>query len=89
MRFRMDDELRGIFEEIRSEMRSTAEWAAVESSDMFQTTSYAGGYDATEQAFCFSYYAPDGAEYWFQLTLEDVNDLLEGRQATIDARLAD
>jgi hypothetical protein len=46
--------------EIRAEERSDVKWADVEASDMFQGVSYAGGYDATEQAFCFSYYAPDG-----------------------------
>ena len=84
-----DDALHAILTSIAAERRSKVEWAAIESSDMFQTTSYAGGYDATEQAFCFSYYAPDGREYWFQLTLEDVDTLLKGSKATIEARFAD
>ena len=46
--------------------KSLEEWMRVESDDYFQTESYEGGFDATEKAFCFSYYTPSGEEYWFQ-----------------------
>ena len=39
----------------------------MESCDMFQEAPYVGGFETIENAFCFSVYDEDGAEYWFQL----------------------
>ncbi len=46
---------------------------------MFQSKNYCGGYDVDEMAFCFSYYDNKKVEYWFQLTLKQVKELIEGR----------
>ena len=81
-------ELLMIFLEIIDQRLSENEWAKIESSDMFQTQSYCGGFDATEMEFCFSYYAPDGKEYWFQLPLETVNRLVDVGTGTVEAREA-
>lgn len=43
----------------------------IESSDMFQTKNFCGGFDAIENEFCFSYYNDD-KEFWFQLSLNDI-----------------
>jgi hypothetical protein len=89
MRLAVDDEFRTICREILAENLSPAEWAAIESDDMFQNDHYVGGYDATEQAFCFSHYTAGGEEYWFQLSLPEVQAVLVGEVAVIDARPAE
>jgi hypothetical protein len=73
----------------RSERKTEAEWAAVESDDMFQTSTVHGGYDATEQAFCFSYYDAAEQEWWFQLTLREAEDLAVGEHVEIEGRRAE
>jgi hypothetical protein len=75
-----------ICEWIAGQRRTDAEWATIESSDMFQSKSFCGGYDADEAAFCFSYYNADGCEFWFQVTLIEVADILNGRKTDIDLR---
>lgn len=89
MRLAVDDEFRTICREILAENLSPAEWAAIESDDMFQSHHYAGGYDATEQAFCFSHYTADGEEYWFQLSLPEVQAVLAGELPVLAARPAE
>ena len=84
-----DDEFLAICREIVSEDHSDEEWAEFESDDMFQTDSYCGGYDTTEEAFTFSYYTPDDQEYWFQLTLNEIRALAAGQQVPIEARPAE
>ena len=42
---------------------SIGKWAKKESSDEFQTKNYCGGFDATENEFCFSYYNENKIEY--------------------------
>lgn len=74
----VDDELRQICRAILAEGLTENEWAARESDDMFQSRSYAGGFEAIEMAFCFSHYAPDGSEHWFQVTLGEVNRIADG-----------
>jgi hypothetical protein len=81
-----DDEFLAICREIVMTDHSDEQWAEIESDDMFQTDSYCGGYDATEEAFTFSYYAPDGEEYWFQLTLADIRALAAGQPMSIEGR---
>lgn len=65
---RVPDDLIEICEQILSHGKSDVEWSEIESDDMLQRRQIRG-YDAPEQAFCFSYYAPPGEEFWFQLTL--------------------
>jgi hypothetical protein len=72
--------------QILSESRSTQDWAAIESDDMFQSHSFVGGFDADEMAFTFSYYDESKNEYWFQLTLDEVAEVCEGRKTRLNLR---
>lgn len=65
------------------------EWAKLESDDMFQEGSFEGGYDADEIAFCFSYYDNNGEEYWFQLTLDEIEKVAYGEMIDFEGRSAD
>jgi hypothetical protein len=56
---------------------------------MFQEGPYVGGYDAIEAAFTFSYYADDHSEYWFQLTLAEIQEVATGTRTTVDIRAAE
>ena len=89
MELPIDSEFRALCREIASENRPEEEWAEIESDDMFQSESYEGGYDATEEAFCFSHYAQDGQEYWFQLKLSEVLAIAAGRNPMIEVRPAE
>ncbi|HSF38252.1 MAG TPA: hypothetical protein VLT87_00580 [Thermoanaerobaculia bacterium] len=85
----IDPEFRALCREIAGENRSEEEWAEIESDDMFQSESYEGGFDATEEAFCFSRHADDGQEYWFQLTLSEVQAIAAGEERVIEMRPAE
>ncbi len=74
---------------IHQEKKTEEEWGEIESDDMFQTDTVHGGYEALERAFCFSYYAPSGAEFWFQLTLREVGEVLRGEKRVIEVRPAE
>jgi hypothetical protein len=39
-----------------------------------------------KSAFCFSYYDGDGREFWFQVSLIEVADILKGLKADLDLR---
>lgn len=55
---------------------------------MFQSASFQGGFDATEDAFTFSYWDETKREWWFQLTAEEVRLIYEGTLKSIHIRLA-
>ena len=61
------------------------QWALIESCDMFQTKHYCGGYDPIENAFCFSYYNEKEEEWFFQITLKKVKEILEDKIKFIEA----
>lgn len=88
MELPVNDDLKSVCEEIVREGKDAAAWSEIESDDMFQTETVHGGFDATEQAFTFSYYDPSGEEYWFQLSLDEVEDVARGVRTTVDVRLA-
>lgn len=67
MEIQVTDELVEICRRIVAEDRSEDEWASMESDDMFQTQNYVGGFDATEGAFCFSFFGASRQELWFQM----------------------
>lgn len=81
-------ELRGICCKIVARARKVEEWRAVESGDEFQTDHFEGGFDGTEDAFCFSYYAPDGVEHWFQFTIADATEIATGTRCEVQLRIA-
>jgi hypothetical protein len=76
-----------ICKEIISEKKSLGEWAEIESDDMFQIDNYLGGFDATEMAFCFSIFVAE-KEYWFQISLDDVKNIIDGKHTEIEVRPA-
>ena len=78
-----------IANEIHLQNKSLAEWAAIESDDMFQTGAFVGGFDATEMEFCFSYLDPGKGEYWFQISLANVENIINGEAVSIDLRKAE
>lgn len=81
-------EFKEICKEIVSENLSETEWSAIESDDMFQSSSFEGGFDATENAFTFSFFT-NNKEYWFQLSLEEVQKIYGGQQLSVRGTLAD
>lgn len=83
MNLDVNKEFKDICIEILDEKKSEIEWAEIESSDMFQSDNYCGGYDATEMAFCFSFYDIDNREFWFQLTLNDIEDIITNNKTSI------
>jgi hypothetical protein len=79
-------ELQEICKEIVRENLTEAEWSAIESDDLFQTKSFEGGFDASANEFVFSYYGDK--EYWFQLSIEKVKDIYEGKEVIVVGTLA-
>jgi len=89
MQIPIDDEFLTLCEQILKEGLSLEEWREIESDDMFQSPHYEGGFDATEDAFCFSYFDPEGGgELWFQLTLSEITEAVAGKLRSIEARKA-
>ena len=76
-----------ICQSILSQNLTELEWADMESCDMFQEAPYVGGFESIENAFCFSVYDEDGAEYWFQLTLEEIKQVANGTKTMVDVYL--
>jgi hypothetical protein len=85
MKNTVNNEFVEICKEIASQNKSIDEWAEIESDDMFQTKNYVGGFDATEMEFCFSVYI-NQKEYWFQVSLKDIHDILVGKLKEYDIR---
>jgi hypothetical protein len=67
---------------------SIDEWRLIESDDMFQTSHFCGGFDAIENAFCFSYYDKERKEFWFQIDLEEAQHIVTGTKTSILLRKA-
>ena len=89
MKIDVDKEFYEVCRKIIDENKSIEEWRQIESSDMFQTKNYCGGYDATEDAFCFSYFDQNGVEFWFQLTLKDIEEIINLKKKDLGVRQAD
>ena len=88
MKIEVTQELTDLFARILAENKTESEWAEIESDDMFQSDHYSGGFDATEMAFCFSFFDEDGIEFWFQIPLEEIREYATHGKAEIDAHLA-
>ena len=82
----VDQELRSICESILAEGKSMVEWDRIESDDLIQTAHFKGGYDATEQEFCFSYYDGERKECWFQFSYADAERIAVGELTHLDLR---
>ena len=85
----IDKKLLAICQLIKSRGLSEKEWGEIESTDAFQENDYVGGFDDTEKAFCFSYYDLSGKEFWFQLTLNDVDEIVALNKKEIKMREAE
>jgi hypothetical protein len=82
------DEFLTLCQEIIDRKLSIEGWRLIESSDMFQSSSFSGGFDAIEDAFCFSYFDENGKEYWFQIDLAEVEQIVDGSKTSLLVRPA-
>jgi hypothetical protein len=80
------DELVRHCQAISALRRSVNDWALYESSDEFQSAHYCGGFESEEEAFCFSYYDPQGGEMWFTLSLGQAQTIAQGRSVIVELR---
>jgi hypothetical protein len=83
MEIPVTEELRTICKAICDAEKDLVAWRLIESDDMFQTANFCGGFDATEDAFCFSYYSSTGSEFWFQFTLGEARQLSDQQKTHI------
>jgi len=77
-----------VCQQIQVQNWKEVQWAEHESDDWFCVDDVVGGYDADEGAFCFSVHTEDG-EHWFQFTLPQAYDILEGKITELPSRKAD
>ena len=76
----LKSELLRHFDQIATMDLDQAGWAERESSDMFQSDHFSGGFDATEGEFLFSYFPDEGGEFWFGISLADVQRAIDSRE---------
>lgn len=88
MKIKVDKEFLEICNKILSSNRTLEEWAECDISDMFQTENYCGGFESLENEFTFSYYGL-GQEYWFQLSLDEIKLIYDGKNTKISVRPPD
>ena len=89
MKLVVNEELLEIFKSISKRDLTLTEWREIESDDEFQTENYCGGFDATEDEFCFSYYDTNKMEYWFQKSLNEIEEINSGKVSEFEIRLAE
>lgn len=89
MNIPIEIELRNICKEIESKNLQASQWAEIESDDMFKSGKYIGGFDADENEFCFSYFAPNEIEYWFQFSIERAKEISKGNKPVLTGRVAE
>lgn len=82
----VDSELRTLCTSICEWMDGEEGWEEMESSDMFQSDHYCGGWEGEEEGFTFSYYDDEGDELWFSLSPSQVRDVSQDRLRTIETR---
>lgn len=88
-KLKINSKFLSICEQIQNENLDLEGWCLVESSDQFQTDDFCGGFDATEEEFCFSYYDEKRIEYWFQFPLADIDKFVNGEIKEIEIRKAE
>ncbi|WP_158850993.1 hypothetical protein [Algibacter sp. L1A34] len=89
MKLVVSEELLAIFKSISKRNLTLTEWREIESDDEFQTANYCGGFDATEDEFCFSFYDINKAQYWFQKSLKEIEEINSGKISEFQIRLAE
>lgn len=85
----VDEEFKEICWQIHQEQKTYEQWCEIESDDMFQSPHYCGGFDSTEQEFCFSYIDDVGKEWWFQCTSDDIEKIVLGTLEYLDMHEAE
>ena len=85
----LDEEMAAHLKEIVRIGKSKNEWADIESCDQFQSDHYCGGFDASDMAFTFSFFAEDGREFWFYFDLAIVSQALNADHFCFKAHLAE
>jgi hypothetical protein len=83
MKHKLEQDFIEICQEIKLENRTVDQWVVVESDGMFQKGKYVGGFDSIEMEFTFSLYE-DEKEYWFQLALNDIYEVADGKEMTVE-----
>ena len=83
MELQINEEFMEICQQILTENKSASEWSEIESGDMFQTNLYCGGFESLDQAFWFSYYDESQNEFWFQLTLDEIAEIITGKKRCV------
>lgn len=68
------------FDDIAAMDLDQAGWTERESSDMFQSDHFSGGFDAIEGEFLFSYFPDEGGELWFGITLGELQRAIASRE---------
>lgn len=89
MEIPIEPEFRSICQEINNKKFGLSQWSDIESDDMFQLGNFVGGFDADEEEFCFSYFASNKKEYWFQFSLDAANQISQGVKLVLVGRLAE
>lgn len=80
MKIKINEDFLEICQEIKRMDLNLEEWSEIESDDMFQKGAFSGGFDKDEEEFCFSYFAHDQREYWFQVPLSKIIELADGEE---------
>ncbi len=88
MKHTLEKDFLEICKDILSEYKTLEDWRKIESDYMFQIGNYADGFDATENEFCFSVFVND-FEYWFQLSLDEIKEVLNGFKKSVELDKAD
>ena len=86
---KIENEFISICQEILKENLSLKEWNLIESCDQFQNKKYCGGFDGTENEFTFSYFNTNKEEFWFQLSLSDIEKVVKGIITEIEMNKAE
>ena len=88
MLHKLEDKFYLISKEIIEENKSLAEWAEIESDDLFQSGNYEGGFDSTEMEFCFSVFINE-EEYSFQLSLDAIKEINQNLLTEVEIEKAE
>ena len=76
MIIKVDNELLSLVVKISEHNHSEGEWLEYESSDMFQTKNFMGGFDGDDVCFACCKCGTEKNEFWFEFKLTDVPKIL-------------
>lgn len=80
MKLIIDDQFREICRRIVLTFDSDGEASLRWSDDEYQSRNVCGGWDDETQAFAFSFYAPDGGDYIFRMSLDEARGVAAGER---------